>query len=69
MKRIIPFVAAVLVALSSQAQTVNVNLTNGQTITYNASQVDYIDFTSLFLLLVISRLLTSVCPAVPSGLT
>ena len=45
MKRIIPFVAAVLVALSSQAQTVNVNLTNGQTITYNASQVDYIDFT------------------------
>ena len=45
MKRIIPFVAAVLVALSSQAQTVNVNLANGQTVTYNAGNVTDITFT------------------------
>lgn len=46
MKRIIPFVASMLFALSAQAQLINVNLTNGQTVTYNASQVDYIDFAS-----------------------
>ena len=47
MKRIIPFVAAVLVALSSQAQSVNVHMTdaNNTVVKYNASQVDYIDFT------------------------
>ena len=45
MKRIIPFVAAVLVALSAQAQTVNVNLANGQTVKYNAGNVEDITFT------------------------
>jgi hypothetical protein len=45
MKRIIPFIAAVLVALSAQAQVVNVNLTNGETIKYNAGNVEDITFT------------------------
>ena len=45
MKKIIPFVAAVLVALSAQAQTVNVNLANGQTVKYNAGNVEDITFT------------------------
>ena len=45
MKRIIPFVAAVLVALSAQAQTVNVHMTNGTTQKYGASKVDHIDFS------------------------
>jgi hypothetical protein len=45
MKRLIPFVAAVLVALSAQAQTVNVHMTNGTTQKYGASKVDHIDFS------------------------
>jgi len=45
MKRIIPFVAAVLVALSAQAQVVNVNLANGETVKYNAGNVKDITFT------------------------
>jgi len=45
MKRIIPFVAAVLVALSAQAQTINVHMTGGTTQKYDASSVEYIDFT------------------------
>ena len=46
MKRIIPFVAAVLFALSAQAQTINVHKTDGTTQKYGASKVDYIDFGS-----------------------
>ena len=45
MKRIIPFVAAVLVALSAQAQTVNVHMKDGTTQKYGASKVDHIDFS------------------------
>ena len=45
MKRIIPFVAAVLVALSSQAQTIHVNLENGKTVKYYASDVTDITFS------------------------
>lgn len=47
MKRLIPFVAAVLVALSAQAQSVNVHMADGNNtvVKYNASKVDYIDFT------------------------
>ena len=44
MKRIIPFVAAVLVALSAQAQSVSVHMADGTTQKYGASKVDYIDF-------------------------
>ena len=46
MKRIIPFVAAVLVALSAQAQTVNVHMADGTTQTYLGSQVEYINFNA-----------------------
>ena len=45
MKRIIPFVAAVLVALSAQAQTVNIRLNDGNIVKYFASEVEKIDFT------------------------
>ena len=45
MKRIIPFVAAVLFAMGAQAQTVNVHMTDGTTQKYGASKVDHIDFS------------------------
>lgn len=45
MKRIIPFVAIVLVALSAQAQTINVHMADGTTQKFDASNVNYIDFT------------------------
>ena len=45
MKRIISFVATVLVALSAQAQTINVHMADGTTQKFDASKVNYIDFT------------------------
>ena len=45
MKRIIPFVATVLVALSAQAQTINVHMADGTTQKFDAPKVNYIDFT------------------------
>ena len=45
MKRIIPFVAAVLFAMGAQAQTVNVHMADGTTQKYGASKVDHIDFS------------------------
>ena len=46
MKRIIPFVASMLFALSAQAQTINVHMTGGTTQKYSASKVEYIDFSA-----------------------
>ena len=45
MKKIIPFVAAVLFALSAQAQTVNIHMADGNIVKYFASDVEHVNFT------------------------
>ena len=45
MKQIILSIIVVLAAISVNAQTVNVHLKDGQTIRYNSSEVDYVDFS------------------------
>ncbi|MBR6015993.1 MAG: hypothetical protein IKT22_01410 [Prevotella sp.] len=45
MKKILSIAAFLLIAASSEAQTVNVHKTDGTTVKYDASQVEYIDFS------------------------
>ena len=45
MKKVILFSIALLAAIYMNAQTVNVHFKNGQTVQYNSSEVDFVDFS------------------------
>lgn len=45
MKKLILSLIAVMASISVNAQSVNVHLKDGQTIRYNSSEVDYVDFS------------------------
>lgn len=44
MKKLFTLIAATILCVGAQAQTVNVHLKNGSSICYSGSQVDYVDF-------------------------